>query len=183
MPHSAGQELWQDAAAFSARAHRGQIRKDGATPYASHPARVALTLRHIFGCEDDVAIAAAFLHDTIEDTATDYDDLEEAFGVEVADIVASLTKNMMLPEAQREPEYDARLAAGDWRARLIKLADVYDNLSDMRTRTAGDMPDIIARHLTRCDRALELARPDASAHPESARAIELVQQAMARVRG
>jgi len=141
-----------------------------------------MTLRHLFGCEDEAALAAAFLHDTIEDTATDYDDLEEAFGREVADIVASLTKNMLLCEPVREPEYDARLAAGDWRARLIKLADVYDNLADMRTRSEPDMVDVIDRHLLRCERALTLARADASAHPESAKAIELVQQAMTRAR-
>src|SRR5690606_27204570 len=117
----------------AARAHQGQTRKDGLTPYFSHSVRVALTLRQTFGCDDPIALAAAILHDTIEDTPADYDDIAEGFGSEIAGIVAALTKNMILPESEREPEYDARLSQADWRARLIKLADVYDNLSDMHT--------------------------------------------------
>ena len=49
--------LWHEAAAFSAHAHRHQIRKDGRTPYASHPARVAMILATIFGCEDETVLA------------------------------------------------------------------------------------------------------------------------------
>lgn len=165
-------DLIQEAAAFASRRHRHQTRNDGRTPYASHLFRVAMTVRHQFGCEDPIAIAAALLHDTIEDTTTDYDDLLEAFGVEVADIVAALTKNMTLREDIREEEYDARLAKADWRARLIKLADTYDNYCDSTERPRDDTP---TKHFARCLRAVELARPDGSAHPEIARAIALVQ--------
>src|SRR4051812_37079040 len=94
--------LWQEAAAFAARAHRNQVRKDGQTPYFSHPVRVAMTIRMVFGCEDEATICAGLLHDTIEDTTTDYDDLLTRFGPEVADIVAAMTKNMALPEHERE---------------------------------------------------------------------------------
>jgi (p)ppGpp synthase/HD superfamily hydrolase len=52
---------------------------------------VALTVRQVFGVDDEVALAAALLHDTIEDATTDYDDLIEAFGREVAEAVAALT--------------------------------------------------------------------------------------------
>ncbi len=89
--------LFQEAAAFAARAHRHQLRKDGRTPYVSHVVRVALTVTQVFWCDDPVVLAAALLHDTIEDTTTDYDDLAERFGKEVADCVAALTKNMTLP--------------------------------------------------------------------------------------
>ena len=54
-----GDALWQAACAFAARAHTGQFRKDRATPYFSHAARVAMTLRHTFGFGDPVARAAA----------------------------------------------------------------------------------------------------------------------------
>jgi (p)ppGpp synthase/HD superfamily hydrolase len=175
----AGADLWQRAAAFAARAHIGQVRKDDSTPYASHPARVAMTLLRVFGCEDDLALAAAYLHDTIEDTPADYDDIEEGFGKIVADIVAALTKNMILPEPEREPEYDQRLRAADWRARLIKLADVYDNLCDIEfqnLQTADLVHSTRQRHLARCERAIALAAEDAKTHPETARAITAVRQ-------
>ncbi len=175
-----GDALWQSACAFAARAHTGQLRKDRATPYFSHAARVAMTLRHTFGLGDPVALAAAMLHDTIEDTPTDYDDLAETFGSEIADIVAALTKNMILPEPAREADYDRRLAQADWRARLIKLADAYDNLCDMQTNTTEDAARAAKRHELRCQRAIELAQADASARPESARAIDILMQRMAQ---
>lgn len=168
--------LWQHAASFAARVHRHALRKDGETPFIAHPFRVALTVRQEFGCDDPVALAAALLHDTIEDTNTDYDDLLEGFGAEVADAVAALTKNKSLPEPDREAEYDARLARADWRARLVKLADAFDNLSD----PSGATPGSRERLLSRCRRALALAETDAAAHPETRRGIEALRAAMAR---
>jgi guanosine-3',5'-bis(diphosphate) 3'-pyrophosphohydrolase len=102
--------LWQQAASFAARQHQGQLRKDGRTPYFAHPVRVALTVRHVFGVDDETALAAALLHDLIEDTTTDYDDLLEMFGKDVADTVAALTKDSRLPEEQREAAYDRQLS-------------------------------------------------------------------------
>src|SRR6185436_5378978 len=125
--------MWQEATAFAARAHEHQKRRDGRTPYFAHPVRVALTVRDLFACADQTALCAALLHDTIEDTMADFDEIEEAFGRPVARCVAALTKNMALPEKERERDYDARLGAADWRARLVKLADVYDNLCDVRS--------------------------------------------------
>lgn len=125
--------LLQDAAAFAARAHRHQLRKDGVTPYYSHVVRVAMTVMNVFGCSDRVALAAALLHDTIEDTTTDFDDIKDRFGEEVARDVAALTKNMALPEQERESAYDAQLMVASWRAKLVKLADAYDNLHDVET--------------------------------------------------
>ncbi len=146
---------WQKAASFATRCHRSQLRKDGKTPYIAHPFRVAMALRDVFGCDDEVAICCALLHDTIEDTATDYDDIHRRFGEQVADAVAAMTKNMLLREDLREPDYDARLASGPWQARLVKLADVYDNGHDM-TKTMRP-----ARHIERCERALALTESDA----------------------
>lgn len=154
-----GQEssLWQNAASFAARVHRHQVRRDGKTPYVAHVFRVAMTVRHVFGCEDPVCLAAALLHDTIEDTGTDYDEIAEAFGEDVARCVAALTKNTAMPEAERETDYDARLARADWRARLVKLADQYDNLCDV----AGGDAAFRARAVARANRAVKLAELDA----------------------
>ncbi|MEM7261138.1 MAG: HD domain-containing protein [Planctomycetota bacterium] len=124
---------WQRAVSFAARFHGGQLRKDGRTPYVAHPFRVAMTVRHVFGIDDRVAICAALLHDVIEDTTADYDDIDREFGTEVATAVAALTKDMRLPDEKREPEYDAQLCAASWQARAVKLADVYDNMCDCHT--------------------------------------------------
>lgn len=123
-------DLVQQAISFSAWKHRNQERKDRRTPYVAHPFRVFFTVRHVFGIDDVVALCAAALHDTIEDTLTDYDDLLELFGEPVADAVAALTKDMRLREDLRESTYDEGLAQASWQARAVKLADVYDNFCD-----------------------------------------------------
>lgn len=168
--------LWQEAASFAARAHRNQIRKDGQTPYIAHPMRVAITIRDVFGCDDTAAMCAGMLHDTIEDTTTDYDDLLNHFGREVADIVAAMTKNMALEEQARERDYDHRLALADWRARLVKLADVYDNLCDSRDLT----PESAAKLPEKIGRAITLAKHDLAAHPEMDRAVRALQAIVSR---
>ena len=72
-----------DAIAFAARAHHGQMRKDKQTPYVSHVFRVCLVLSEVFGINDQRVLMAAVLHDTLEDTTTDFDDLQERFGKDV----------------------------------------------------------------------------------------------------
>lgn len=146
--------LWHEAAAFSARVHRHQLRKDGATPYAAHPARVALALATVFGVEDDEVLAAGFLHDAIEDCAVDYDEVRLHFGDRIAGLVVAMTKDMRLPEPEREAAYDRQLADGPWEGRLIKLADVWDNLQDVRSSRAR------TRLLDRARRAIALAEGD-----------------------
>jgi (p)ppGpp synthase/HD superfamily hydrolase len=121
-----------EAVSFAARAHRHQVRKDGQTPYCAHAFRVCLTIRHIFEIDDLTTLTAALLHDTLEDTPTDYDEICDAFGDDVADCVAALTKDMRLPEARREAVYVEQLLAGNWRVTICKLADCYDNLVDSR---------------------------------------------------
>ncbi len=118
------------AAAFAARAHRHQLRKDGQTPYVSHVFRVCLTVRHVFRVEDEAALTAALLHDTIEDTATDFDDIEAGFGSEVAAAVQCLTKDMRLREPEREKKYKEELQRAPWQVQVCKLADIHDNLLD-----------------------------------------------------
>lgn len=119
-----------EAIRFATRKHQGQVRKDGVTPYSSHPLRVMTHLSVGLGIADPVVLAAAVLHDTIEDTTTDFDDLEEHFGRPVAEIVSRLTKDKRLPEAEREREYFSSLARAPTEVKLLKLADAYDNLLD-----------------------------------------------------
>lgn len=158
--------LWQKAASLAARFHTGQLRKDGRTPYVVHPFRVAMIVRDIFNVSDPVILAAALLHDVIEDTAADYDDVLEECGREVAEIVAAMTKDMRLPESEREPAYDRQLQNASWKARLVKLADVYDNICDskvgiQRRKTSSKAP-----------RAIEISEND----PELQDAIKILTQ-------
>ncbi|MCC6660648.1 MAG: bifunctional (p)ppGpp synthetase/guanosine-3',5'-bis(diphosphate) 3'-pyrophosphohydrolase [Phycisphaerales bacterium] len=154
---------WQKAASFAARSHRHQVRKDGQTPYFAHPCRVAITLLAVFRCTDGAVLTAALLHDTIEDTLADFDEIEAQFGRPIADLVGALTKNKGLREREREADYDRRLAAAGWRALIVKLADCYDNVSD-----AGD-PQRRRSATAKARRALALAGP-CSDRPEVARA-------------
>lgn len=118
------------ACSFAARAHRYQLRKDGETPYASHPFRVCLVVREVFGVEDPAVLTAAVLHDTIEDTNTDHDDIAEKFGPQVAGWVGALSKDKRLPEPEREAAYAEGLRRAPWQVKVCKLGDVYDNLLD-----------------------------------------------------
>lgn len=118
------------AASFAARKHQGQTRADQQTPYFSHVARVTLILTHVFGVQDEEILTAALLHDTLEDTATDYDELAGLFGERVANAVVMLTKNVMLPKKEREEDYVRRLRKASEDVMIAKMADIYDNLSD-----------------------------------------------------
>ena len=118
------------AVAFAARAHRHQLRKDGETPYVSHVFRVCLTVRHVFGVDDEATLTAAVLHDTIEDTTTDFDDIEKGFGAEVAEWVRALVQGETRPRSGAREKYIDGLAQAPWQVKVCKLADVHDNLLD-----------------------------------------------------
>ncbi len=164
-----------EAVAFAARAHHGQRRKDGQTPYHSHVFRVALVLREVFGVADPRVLTAALLHDTIEDTTTDFDDLEGHFGREVAGWVALLSKDKRLPDDQREEAYCRQLAAAPWQVQVCKLADVFDNLLDMSHLAAEQRP----RSLGRVRRYLEALQ--GGLQPEAAAAHALVTRLLAEL--
>ncbi len=116
------------AIAFAARKHQGQMRKDGRTPYFSHPVRVMSLVALEFGVKDVDTLCAAVLHDTIEDTATDRDDIEQLCGRRVAKYVVYLTKDKRLPEERREHRYFRGLAKAPLEVKLCKLGDTLDNL-------------------------------------------------------
>ena len=137
-----------EAVSFAARAHDGQLRKDNRTPYVAHVFRVSLVVRHIFGLDDERALMAALLHDTIEDTRTDCDDLLQFLGGAghpVADWVATLSKDKRRQEEDREAAYLAALAAAPWQVKVCKLADLFDNLLDSRQLTHEQMQRSLGR--------------------------------------
>ena len=131
----------------SADAHRGQSRNSG-EPFVEHPLAVARIVAD-FGL-DDVTVAAALLHDTVEDTGTTLDDIERTFGSDVAAIVDGVTKLDRVQFNSKEAQQAATMRkmlvamARDLRVLIIKLADRLHNM-----RTIAAMPawkqDRIAR--------------------------------------
>lgn len=121
-----------DALAFAADKHRTQRRKDPeASPYINHPIALARVLSIEGRVRDPKVLAAAILHDTLEDTKTTYEELLERFGPAIAGIVREVTddKTLTAPERKRlQIEHASELSS---RARLVKLADKTSNLRDL----------------------------------------------------
>jgi len=129
------------ATAFAARKHRDQRRKDAdASPYINHPIALADTLSNEAGITDAATLAAALLHDTIEDTDTTFDELKAAFGAQVAEIVAEVTDDKSLSRSERKRLQVEHAAAISPRAKLVKLADKICNLRDMGSAPPADWP-------------------------------------------
>jgi guanosine-3',5'-bis(diphosphate) 3'-pyrophosphohydrolase len=138
----------------AAAAHEGQQRKSG-DPYISHPIAVAKVTADL-GL-DDTTIAAALLHDAVEDTRVALEELEEEFGAEVAAIVDGVTKLERLEFESREAQQAATMRkmlvamADDLRVLMVKLADRLHNMrtlaampTDKQLRIAQETLDIYA---------------------------------------
>lgn len=131
-----------DAAAFAAQRHRHQRRKDAdASPYINHPLALADILAREGGVEDGVVIAAALLHDTIEDTETTLEELEVRFGKRVSAIVAEVTDDKSLPKDERKRLQIVTAPAKSKGGKLVKLADKIANLRDLHSAPPADWSD------------------------------------------
>jgi guanosine-3',5'-bis(diphosphate) 3'-pyrophosphohydrolase len=127
-----GMGLVLKALEFAAHKHRDQRRKDArASPYINHPIELANVLWHEGGIVDPVVIAAALLHDTIEDTETTWQELRGAFGDEIAEIVLEVTDVKWLSKQARKRLQVAKAGHASRRAQLVKLADKICNLRDV----------------------------------------------------
>src|SRR3990172_33349 len=120
------------ATAFAARKHSEQRRKDAsASPYINHPIALAKILTEEGGVTDPRVIAAALLHDTIEDTETTYRELRGEFGETIAEIVAEVTDTKWLGSATRKKLQVSKALRASKGAKLVKLADKIANVRDM----------------------------------------------------
>ena len=121
------------AAALARQAHADQRRKYNDRPYIQHPARVAgRVAAHPQATE--AMVAAAFLHDVVEDTPHTLDEVSAEFGTEVARLVAELTnpsKDSKAPRRERKQIDRDHLAVVSVEAKIIKLLDRIDNLQEM----------------------------------------------------
>jgi guanosine-3',5'-bis(diphosphate) 3'-pyrophosphohydrolase len=119
------------AARFAAQKHRGQQRKDKSTPYLNHVIDVAEILARVGGVSDLAILQAAMLHDTLEDTKTTVEELDEKFGRRVRGLVQEVTDDMSLPQARRRQwqiEHAPQLSRG---AQQIRVADKISNVGDL----------------------------------------------------
>ncbi len=151
---AANEDLLNRAYVYAMRAH-GEQRRESGDPYFSHPLEVAAILTDLK--LDDATIAAALLHDTIEDTDATRAEIDRLFGHEIGRLVEGLTKLMRLDLVSKEAKQAENLRklllaiADDVRVLLIKLADRLHNMRTLahrppeaRRRTAEETLEIYA---------------------------------------
>ncbi|XP_045184074.2 guanosine-3',5'-bis(diphosphate) 3'-pyrophosphohydrolase MESH1-like [Mercenaria mercenaria] len=127
---------------FAAIKHKDQRRKDAEkTPYINHPIGVANILTEEAGVTDVHVIQAALLHDTVEDTDTTFEELEEHFGLEVTGLVREVTDDKSLPSAVRKQEQINHAPHASPKAKLVKLADKLYNLRDLNRQAPRGWTD------------------------------------------
>jgi len=114
------------AIAFAERKHQGQLDDEGNDYFSSHCYIVGEILKNL--TDDSDVICAGYLHDVLEDTKTDYEELVEEFGKRVADLVNEVTHE---GKADEKGFYFPRLKSKD--GILIKLIDRASNVSKMNT--------------------------------------------------
>ena len=128
--------ILKNAELFAKDRHKDQKRKDNITPYSKHLEDVVNRLKSL-GIIDEEILCAGWLHDTLEDTKTDFDELNEQFGNKTAVLVLSLSKDVTLPRKLREIAYVKQLKNASSEAKIIKLCDISANLSDLKNYEAS----------------------------------------------
>lgn len=137
----ASSDLILRAVAFAAHKHRDQRRKDkDASPYINHPIQLAKVLWEEGGVRDAEVIAAALLHDTLEDTETTLQELRGEFGEDIAEIVLEVSDIQWIRKQVRKRLQVARARYSSEQARLVKLADKICNLRDMSAHPPAGWP-------------------------------------------
>jgi (p)ppGpp synthase/HD superfamily hydrolase len=116
----------QDVRDFALVKHEGQVRKHDKQLYIAHLDGVVAILKE-HGYKTPEIVAAAFLHDTLEKTDTQLEELIEKFGPSVAELVFWLTDSENGSKEARTLQAAWRLSRAPWNAKLIKLADIIDN--------------------------------------------------------
>ena len=125
--------LINKAKMLAGKAHEGQFRKYSGMPYIVHPIEVATIIQTVE--HSDEMIAAALLHDVVEDTDYSFEDIAKEVSQEVADLVKGLT-DVSTPEdgnrAVRKAIDKDHLAEQNAEVQTIKLADVISNSKDIK---------------------------------------------------
>ncbi|WP_051286310.1 HD domain-containing protein [Salinimicrobium terrae] len=131
----------EEALEFAQKAHGDQMRKYSEEPYIEHPKRVAEIVRTVPHTPE--MICAAYLHDVVEDTPIEIEEIKDNFGKEIAKLVEELTdefikvKHPHLNRKDRKEKEVERQANISKEAKTIKLADVIDNTPDIVKNDPG----------------------------------------------
>jgi (p)ppGpp synthase/HD superfamily hydrolase len=138
--------LIETALVFAARAHRNQKRKGSDVPYIVHPVGVMLTLQAA-GERDPELLAAALLHDTLEDAGVTVDDLRARFGARVAALVEGASEPFARDELweTRKQHTVEHLRAAPRDVQLVAAADKLHNLASMVADYAAQGEGLWAR--------------------------------------
>jgi len=127
-------DLVEKAKIFATQEHQriNHVRKYSKKPYQTHLDAVAKLVATV--SDDEEMVAAAWLHDTVEDTPATLDDIEKAFDISIAELVEELTDVSKPSDGNRaaRKEIDRQhLAQASKRAKTIKLADLIHNCADI----------------------------------------------------
>ena len=121
-----------EAAIFATCKHQGHVRKDEhASPYITHPLTVAREIYTVGEVHDQKILVAAILHDTLEDTQTTKDELQNLFGEDVLSIVLEVTDDKSLKKERRKQLQVIHAPQLSYAARIIKFADKLVNCRDI----------------------------------------------------
>lgn len=122
------------AVRFAAEQHADQRRKGArAEPYFNHLAEVAAIVTEATGGRDAALIAAAFLHDVVEDTPATGTEVEDLFGADIAALVAHVSDDKSLEKAERKRRQIEKAPSLPSRAKQLKIADKISNLRSILT--------------------------------------------------
>lgn len=113
---------------FAKNAHQGQVRKVTNVPYINHPIRVAKRLKEIEVSKD--LVCAAYLHDVVEDTPFEIEDIESNFGPKVASLVAAHTEDKSKSWKERKQHTIDIIKQAEKDVKYLIVADRLDNLLD-----------------------------------------------------
>lgn len=119
------------AVKVASTAHKFQMRKDGVTPFICHPIIVADLISSVGGVQNEDILAAAILHDIIEDTPTSYEEVKSMFGSTIANIIMECSDDKSLLKAERKLIQVAEARYKSYAAKIVKLADKIANMNDI----------------------------------------------------
>lgn len=115
---------------FALEKHKNQKRKDDITLFSEHLAGVVNRLKNL-GITNPEILSAAWLHDTIENTDTTFEEINQIFGNAVSVLVLSLSKDLNLCNKEKELQYIQQLKKSSPQAKIIKFCDISANLKDI----------------------------------------------------
>ncbi|MBN6204881.1 bifunctional (p)ppGpp synthetase/guanosine-3',5'-bis(diphosphate) 3'-pyrophosphohydrolase [Ralstonia pickettii] len=111
---------------FAEKAHEGQFRKSGNIPYITHPIRVARILERAGA--SDALVSAGYLHDVVEDTPIEIEEIEKEFGTEIANLVRAHTEDKSKSWQKRKQHTIDTLRTANRDVKQLIVADRLDNL-------------------------------------------------------